>query len=257
MNEHSSQRIVRLLNLHCFCNCKKKSKFPKLPCNSDRMNLKRTYHAKEHRERSQPEHRKELGDLEKRRDYKERAKDYHQKQNALNQLKEKARLRNPDEFYFRMISTQTENGLHKEPTVTGPTLSAEQEKLIKTQDLAYVRQRIQRDQNRCNKITNLLTCAPPPTTTMVDQSTEKKKKIIFVEEELFNSNDQSTPSFTMTPSQELTKELNARRTRIQKLKQVEQQMKLKQDLSSKEAKFVIKTSSTGTPIYKWRMERKK
>lgn len=214
------------------------------------MSLKRTFHSKEHRERSQPEHRKEFGFLEKKKDYRERAKDYHQKQDAINQLREKARLRNPDEFYFRMISTKTENGIHQECS-TAQSFTPEQEKLFKTQDLAYVRQRLQRDQSRCNKIMNLLACAP---------ESQAKRRVVFVEDaKMISSGAEEAPSNPnlLKPSQELTKELNARRGRIQKLQQVEQKMKLKEDLASKEPKFIAGTSPSGLPIYKWRAERKR
>ena len=43
-------------------------------------------------------------DLEKKKDYVVRAKDYHRKRDHIARLEEKARLRNPDEFYFGMIS---------------------------------------------------------------------------------------------------------------------------------------------------------
>ena len=199
------------------------------------MGTKGIFHAKEHRERSQPEQRKSLGFLEKKKDYIQRAKDYHQKQNTLNKLREKARLRNSDEFYFRMISTKTENGIHTESSVI-PTLTPDQEKLAKTQDLAYVRQRIQRDQNRCSKILNLLTCAP-------DEST--RKRIVYVDNELEISAPKHNTACLegkqnnqLEPSKELIRELQARKERIEKLKQVEIQMQHKENTASKESKFV-------------------
>lgn len=56
--------------------------------------------------------RKKLGLLEKHKDYVERARDYHRKEDALNVLRNKARDRNPDEFYFKMVNTETRNGVH-------------------------------------------------------------------------------------------------------------------------------------------------
>jgi len=58
------------------------------------------------RERHQPGFRKKWGLLEKKKDYKVRAKDYHRKKDMLNKLKEKALLKNPDEFYYRMINSR-------------------------------------------------------------------------------------------------------------------------------------------------------
>lgn len=59
-----------------------------------------------HLERGQPLARiKKFGLLEKHKDYVLRARDHHSKQNRLKSLKEKARNRNEDEFYFGMIKS--------------------------------------------------------------------------------------------------------------------------------------------------------
>jgi U3 small nucleolar RNA-associated protein 11 len=57
---------------------------------------------RKYRERAQPEARAHLGTLEKRKDYKARAQNYHRKEDMINQLKQKAGLKNEDEFYFQM-----------------------------------------------------------------------------------------------------------------------------------------------------------
>ncbi|XP_067862581.1 probable U3 small nucleolar RNA-associated protein 11 [Heptranchias perlo] len=90
-----------------------------------------------HRERSQPGFRKRLGFLEKKRDYKLRAQDYHRKQNTLKALRQKALDKNPDEFYFRMTNTKLQDGVHiikqsKEEA------TEEQLKIMRTQDVKYV-----------------------------------------------------------------------------------------------------------------------
>lgn len=65
----------------------------------DRAIPKRKY-----RERAQPSHRAHLGLLEKKKDYKERAEDYHKKEKTIKKLKLKSALRNPEEFYFSMVN---------------------------------------------------------------------------------------------------------------------------------------------------------
>uniref|UniRef100_A0A8C8R7X8 U3 small nucleolar RNA-associated protein 11 n=1 Tax=Pelusios castaneus TaxID=367368 RepID=A0A8C8R7X8_9SAUR len=90
-----------------------------------------------HQERGQPRARRQLGLLEKKKDYKLRAADYHKKQNALRALRKKALEKNPDEFYFRMTRVQLQDGVHviKQPK---EEVTLEQLKVMRTQDLKYV-----------------------------------------------------------------------------------------------------------------------
>lgn len=91
---------------------------------------------KTHRERHQPEGRSQYGLLEKKKDYKIRAKDYNEKKKTIQALRKKALDKNPDEFYFHMINSETKNGIHKEKTKE-VVLTPEQIKLLQTQDLRY------------------------------------------------------------------------------------------------------------------------
>ena len=56
--------------------------------------------------------RRQYGLLEKKKDYKLRADDFHKKEEALRRLRRKAEERNPDEFYFAMQGAQTRQGVH-------------------------------------------------------------------------------------------------------------------------------------------------
>lgn len=52
-----------------------------------------------------------MGLLEKKKDYKQRAKNYHEKEDKLKLFKQKAELKNQDEFYFKMLkSKKNEDG---------------------------------------------------------------------------------------------------------------------------------------------------
>ncbi|NWJ02951.1 UTP11 protein, partial [Crypturellus undulatus] len=90
-----------------------------------------------HRERAQPAARRKLGLLEKKKDYRLRADDYHKKQDALRALQRKALERNPDEFYFQMVRSSLQDGVHvvKQPK---DEVTPEQAKVMRTQDLKYV-----------------------------------------------------------------------------------------------------------------------
>ncbi|KAG5271403.1 hypothetical protein AALO_G00179330 [Alosa alosa] len=93
---------------------------------------------RDHKERSQLGFRKHLGLLEKKKDYKLRADDYHKKQNTLSALRKKAMDKNPDEFYFKMINSQLKDGVHVEKKKTEEEMTDEQKKVMRTQDIKYV-----------------------------------------------------------------------------------------------------------------------
>ncbi|KAG0315154.1 UTP11-like, U3 small nucleolar ribonucleoprotein [Dissophora globulifera] len=106
--------------------------------------LRNAVHRRNHKERSQPLSRQKFGLLEKKKDYVARARDYHSKQDRLKAMREKAAFRNPDEFYFKMINTRTNEGVHI--TERNEKFSNDFLKLLKTQDLNYITQ--QRDIGR-------------------------------------------------------------------------------------------------------------
>ncbi len=92
---------------------------------------------KTHRERRQPEARANLGLLEKKKDYRLRAKDYNDKKRVLKRLRQKALNKNPDEFYFHMSNSKLVDGVHKEKSKE-EELTPEQVKLLQTRDLTYI-----------------------------------------------------------------------------------------------------------------------
>ncbi|XP_059166976.1 probable U3 small nucleolar RNA-associated protein 11 [Physella acuta] len=125
-----------------------------------------------HRERPQPEERRHLGMLERKKDYVERAKDFHKKEETIKKLKRKAEDRNPDEFYFNMTRTQKLDGEHQLRESEEPVVTEEQEKLISTQDRRYVLYRLSKELKKIEKLKQSL--------HMIDSDQKKNTHLIFV-----------------------------------------------------------------------------
>lgn len=114
-----------------------------------------------HKERSQPRARQHLGILEKKKDFVVRAKHHHTRTKQLATLREKAAQRNPDEFYFGMQRNQVINGKHTKTFEArneelGHLIGHDAVRIMKDQDLSYIRMQIQKDQSQIQKLeTNL------------------------------------------------------------------------------------------------------
>lgn len=110
---------------------------------------------KQHRERSQIASRSRYGLLEKKKDYRLRADDYHEKQAQLKLLKEKARYANDDEYFHAMVNRKTtKEGILIDESELGETLNHEQIRLLKSQDLNYVNVVTSRESKKVQKSMN-------------------------------------------------------------------------------------------------------
>ncbi|KAI9719417.1 MAG: hypothetical protein M1812_003488 [Candelaria pacifica] len=105
-----------------------------------------------HRERAQPLEREKWGTLEKHKDYSLRAKDFNEKKKRLKTLRQKAADRNPDEFYFGMMSSKTRNGGQKVADRGNKPLSQDVVRLLKTQDAGYLRTMAQKERKQREKL---------------------------------------------------------------------------------------------------------
>mmetsp|Transcript_18672 Transcript_18672/g.40070 ORF Transcript_18672/g.40070 Transcript_18672/m.40070 type:complete len:331 (-) Transcript_18672:225-1217(-) len=121
-----------------------------------------------HKERSQPQSRSHLGLLEKKGDYRLRSRDYRRKQERLKSMRNKVANRNPDEFYFGMHNSRvdgvsgrgtgrherTEEARRREMEERG--LGPDAVRIMKDQDLAYVRMQRLMDGKKIEKLQSSL-----------------------------------------------------------------------------------------------------
>jgi len=104
------------------------------------MSLRNVYKGRIKKERSQPNSRKKLGLLEKKKDYIERARDFQKKKATLQKLKREVALKNPDEFYFKMKNTHLRDGIHEKDN--NKKEKTEDELFnMRTQDIGYLSMR--------------------------------------------------------------------------------------------------------------------
>jgi len=116
------------------------------------MSLRNVVKRITHKERAQPRARKKYGLLEKKKDYKLRAKDYHRKEDRLKKLKQQAAMRNPDEFYFGMIkATTTEGGNHMQYQPP-KELSDQELQVLRTQDIGYLYTALQKEKKEIQQL---------------------------------------------------------------------------------------------------------
>ncbi|KAL7562518.1 hypothetical protein ACA910_008225 [Epithemia clementina (nom. ined.)] len=110
-----------------------------------------------HKERAQPRARSHLGILEKKKDYAKRAKDYHKKEKLVNRLRQKASMRNPDEFYFAMKNSEVKNGKHRKTQELkqkefDEKIGHDTIRVMKDQDLSYVRMQRAKDKKKIERL---------------------------------------------------------------------------------------------------------
>ncbi|KAJ1607584.1 hypothetical protein OJ253_2283 [Cryptosporidium canis] len=224
--------------------------------------LKHSIHRRVHLERATPVDRLRFGILERKKDYKVRAKRYHEKENLLMSLSEKARTRNPDEFDFGMVKSRMENGRYKKIDPNPPSgglTSAEERRLAESQNLTYVNFRKSIDSKKIEKLGKEL--------TLFGQDVPRSH--IFFDDDHQDRHASGPPDgqgLSSRPAQlsneivkSITKSykiLNDTITRSKSLDRVHRHLELHKNLQSKGRKKKVKTKDGGTEFV-WSPKRKK
>ncbi|KAJ1527214.1 hypothetical protein ONE63_008741 [Megalurothrips usitatus] len=241
---------------------------------------------KTHRERHQPEKRAHLGLLEKKKDYKARADDYHEKEATLRVLRRRALNRNPDEFYFHMIRSKIKDGEHFEQEKEDEH-TPEQIKLMQTQDLRYITMKQTIEKRKITKLQSQL--------HMLDAAEEVPNQHIFFVDDPKEADNfdvaarldthpallgrrtnrmkmetlktASLPSLNKVALEKATKtkqqkyaELEKRLDREKQLRVIQEKMILKRNLQNKnesQPERIKPATKNAPPVYKWKTERKR
>ena len=196
-----------------------------------------------HKERSQLASRSKLGLLEKKKDYVIRAKENHRREDYINNLKKKAFLKNPDEFYFKMAGKKVREDGKVE---LGGSLSKEQKALARDQDLAYVAHRRQIDLSAARKLGGY---------TPVDD-TKSPVHVVFAED----SEDEKKTNIgdRMIFKGESLRKARALSSRADKLTELMNVLQTKKDLGSEPRRKKVKElDKDGGVRYKWEQQRKR
>ncbi|KAH0951250.1 hypothetical protein HN011_010941 [Eciton burchellii] len=240
---------------------------------------------KTHRERHQPEARKHLGLLEKKKDFIARARDYQKKQETLKLLRKRALNKNPDEFYFHMINSKLVDGVHHKKDKEDQH-TPEQIRLMETRDINYVSYKKNMETRKIDKLQKGL--------HMIDTANETQNQHIFFADnseikdfdlakkldthpELL-SRRTNRPRLSAIKNLKLPelnkkmldkmeqqkhmayKELEKRINRERELKIVQEKMEIRRllkDRKTRKPKLIKPETKDSAPIYKWKYERKR
>ncbi|XP_008190467.2 probable U3 small nucleolar RNA-associated protein 11 [Tribolium castaneum] len=226
-------------------------------------------HQKSHKERHQPEERKHLGLLEKKKDYVKRAKDFNEKKETLKLLRKRALNKNPDEFYHHMINSKTENGMHFEKeTEAEDTL--EQIRLMRSQDLKYITTKRTQELKKIEKLQAQLHLASVDHsvknkhiyfTKNLDKDELKKKKLEQLSKKELPDVNLDDLAEAAKKKKHLYNELAKRINREKELSVIQQKIEIKRHVENRKnvlpPKRVRRGNRTQAPVYVWQYERKK
>lgn len=239
---------------------------------------------KTHRERHQPELRQKYGLLEKKKDYKVRARHHQERERVLKLLKKRAQNRNPDEFYFHMTKAKVEDGRHTEIRDEDEH-TEDQIKLMQTRDLKYINMRATMEKKKVDRLQSELHFLDQANQTinshvffdendqlvsdlakqfdthpdLVDRKTNRLRLSDLEKIELPDLDEETIKQMT-SEKRKAYRELERRKNREKELSIVRRKMELKTHLlnsKQEQPKKIKPATKDAAPIYKWKYERKK
>ncbi|XP_073037330.1 probable U3 small nucleolar RNA-associated protein 11, partial [Primulina eburnea] len=208
--------------------------------------------------------RKKFGLLEKHKDYVIRARAYHQKEQTYQKLKEKAALRNPDEFYFKMIKTKTVGGVHK-PESQANKYTNEELMLMKTQDIGYILQKLQIEKKKIERLNGMLHSLDNQSSSKHvyyagnrEEARQVRKK---VSEQGKPSAFKDLPKVILRKTDSSYRELEARKKQLKELEKIYTDMSMQKSLQKRGKKCKLRedemVSLTSRSVYKLTTGRKR
>lgn len=235
-----------------------------------------------HRERHQPEARKHLGLLEKKKDYVKRLQDYSEKRDTIKLLRKRALNKNPEEFYHHMINAKvSQNGIHHEKDKSEEHTRA-QIKIMETQDIRYVNMKRVEEMKRIERLQSqmhLVDVEGKPknqhkrffaskneaemftSKRQEDHNAEANRHLDALSEKLLTHFNEEDISKVKLKRENAYKQLAARIKREKELSVVQQKLEVKRYLQTKKKSFpprkIQGSSKDAPPIYKWKTQRKK
>lgn len=216
------------------------------------------------------------GFLERKKDYQTRSAEYNRRKDIFTKLRKKVLDKNPDEFFFRMKSSNLIDGIHYDHR-KDEELSTEELQLMHTQDLNYVNYKRSIDVKKIPKLQSELHLLD------LDKRKRKNKHIFFVDDnnekknfdiaqrmKLDNQSLNKGSHFKTNPSindvdlqtSNEIKDLKYRRlnnkiNRETLLRNVSARMRIKKQLLNKKESVKKIKNGKKNPVYQWKMERKK
>ena len=219
------------------------------------------------KERQQPAARAHLGILEKKKDFLKRARVYHKHQRQLDSLRREAELRNPNEFYFSMITDMKEKP-QEYRTKPKEGFTKEQRLLLETRDMNYVMSKIVSQKRKLEKLKIRLPVETKGSVRIFSSyeealeayEKEKKEKGEQQEGQEKEVNEYDDENEETQKEREdiadLRDEIEQREGILKKLQEVYDEMKMREDMK-KDPNFKEVEDEEGNVVPVWKTQRKK